>query len=48
MLNVAAYRWLWSYHDEVCQTRHRFAANELRRLAEGRALPCNASRIGMP
>jgi magnesium protoporphyrin O-methyltransferase len=34
VLNVAAYRWLWSYHDEACQTRHRFAANELRRLAE--------------
>jgi SAM-dependent methyltransferase len=35
VLNVAAYRWLWSYHDEACQTRHRFAADELRRLAEG-------------
>ena len=34
VLNVAAYRWLWSYHDEACQTRHRFAAGELRRLAE--------------
>lgn len=33
VLNVAAYRWLWSYHDDACHTRHRFAAGELRQLA---------------
>lgn len=34
ILNVAAYQWLWSYHDDACQTRHRFASRELLGLAE--------------
>lgn len=38
VLNVAAYRWLWSYHDDACQTRHRFAAGELQGLAEAAGL----------
>jgi len=33
VINAAAYRWLWSYHDEACQTQHRFAAAELLELA---------------
>ncbi len=38
VLNVAAYPWLWSYHDEACQTRHRFASRELVDLAESAGL----------
>lgn len=29
VINAAAYRWLWSYHDDSCQTRHRFTRPEL-------------------
>ena len=28
-LNVAAYQWAWSYHDEINDTRHRFRRSEL-------------------
>jgi SAM-dependent methyltransferase len=34
VINVPAYRWLWSYHDETCQTRHRFAGYEVQNLLE--------------
>lgn len=30
IINVPAYRWMWSYHDDSCQTKHRFARHELR------------------
>lgn len=30
ILNVPAYRWLWSYHDEAVQTTHRYTRPELR------------------
>jgi SAM-dependent methyltransferase len=29
VVNVPAYRWLWSYHDETCQTQHRFTRPQL-------------------
>lgn len=29
VVNVPAYRWLWSYHDDTCQTRHRFTRPQL-------------------
>lgn len=38
VINAAAYRWLWSYHDEACQTQHRFAAAELAELARSAGL----------
>ncbi|NDB77378.1 MAG: methyltransferase domain-containing protein, partial [Verrucomicrobia bacterium] len=24
VINVPAYRWMWSYHDDSCQTKHRY------------------------
>ncbi len=24
LVNVPAFRWLWSYHDDTCETRHRY------------------------
>jgi SAM-dependent methyltransferase len=29
LVNVPAYRWLWSYHDDTCQTKHRYTRREL-------------------
>ncbi len=29
LVNVPAYRWLWSYHDDTCQTKHRYTRSEL-------------------
>jgi SAM-dependent methyltransferase len=34
VINAAAYRWLWSYHDDSCQTRHRFTRPELAALVK--------------
>lgn len=31
--NEPAYRWLWSYHDDAVESKHRFRRRELRRLA---------------
>jgi SAM-dependent methyltransferase len=28
-INVPAYRWMWSYHDEAVQSKYRFARAEL-------------------
>ncbi len=30
LINVPAYRWLWSYHDDQCETKHRYTCGELR------------------
>lgn len=30
VINVPAYRWLWSYHDEATQARRRYARGEVR------------------
>ena len=32
IVNVPAYMWMWSYHDDSCQTKHRFTRGELRRM----------------
>ena len=32
VVNVPAYQWLWSYHDEAVQSKHRFTRPELKRL----------------
>jgi ubiquinone/menaquinone biosynthesis C-methylase UbiE len=29
VVNLPAYRWMWSYHDETCQTKHRYGRREL-------------------
>jgi len=29
VLNVAAYQWMWSYHDDLVESRHRFRRSEL-------------------
>lgn len=29
VINVPAYRWLWSYHDDAVQSKHRFTRDEL-------------------
>jgi ubiquinone/menaquinone biosynthesis C-methylase UbiE len=38
VINVAAYQWMWSYHDTTCETKHRFRRSELLRLLEGAGL----------
>jgi SAM-dependent methyltransferase len=32
VVNVPAYRWLWSYHDIAVRTKHRFVRPEVARL----------------
>jgi ubiquinone/menaquinone biosynthesis C-methylase UbiE len=34
VINVAAYMWMWSYHDDTCQTKHRFTRPEVAALLE--------------
>ncbi len=29
LVNVPAFRWLWSYHDDTCETKHRYTRQEL-------------------
>jgi ubiquinone/menaquinone biosynthesis C-methylase UbiE len=29
VINVAAYMWMWSYHDDTCETKHRFRKSKL-------------------
>jgi SAM-dependent methyltransferase len=44
LVNVPAYRWLWSYHDDTCQTRHRYTRPRLVRLfTEAGLEPVHAS-----
>lgn len=35
IINVPAYQWMWSYHDDSCQTHHRYTRKELRALIHG-------------
>jgi SAM-dependent methyltransferase len=35
VINVPAYMWMWSYHDEACQTKRRYARIELDALLAG-------------
>jgi ubiquinone/menaquinone biosynthesis C-methylase UbiE len=32
VINVPAYMWMWSYHDDSCQTKHRYTRREIARL----------------
>jgi ubiquinone/menaquinone biosynthesis C-methylase UbiE len=32
VVNVAAYQWMWSYHDDTCETQHRYRRSELLKL----------------
>ena len=32
VINVPAYMWMWSYHDDSCQTKHRYTRSELEGL----------------
>ena len=43
VINVPAYRWLWSYHDVAVHTKHRFVRAEVARLlnAAGFAVELN-------
>ncbi len=29
LVNVPAFKWLWSYHDDTCETKHRYTRPEL-------------------
>ncbi len=29
LVNVPAFMWLWSYHDDTCETKHRYTRDEL-------------------
>ena len=43
VINVPAYRWLWSYHDEMVQSTHRFGRGELVKLLEQAGFKVEAS-----
>ena len=32
VINVPAYMWMWSYHDDSCQTKHRYTRPEVEGL----------------
>jgi len=32
IINVPAYMWMWSYHDDSCQTKHRYTRPEIEAL----------------
>lgn len=32
VINVPAYMWMWSYHDDSCQTKHRYTRPEIAAL----------------
>ena len=32
VINVPAYMWMWSYHDDSCQTKHRYTRPEIATL----------------
>lgn len=38
LVNVPAFRWLWSYHDDTCETKHRYTRPELAALARAAEL----------
>ena len=35
VINVPAYMWMWSYHDDSCQTKHRYTRPEMAALLTG-------------
>jgi len=47
-VNVPAFPWMWSYHDDSCQVRHRYVRRELTtRLAEAGFEPAFATYVNM-
>jgi SAM-dependent methyltransferase len=32
VINVPAYMWMWSYHDDSCETKHRYTRPEINAL----------------
>jgi ubiquinone/menaquinone biosynthesis C-methylase UbiE len=38
VINVAAYQWMWSYHDNTCETQHRYRRSELCKLLKANGL----------
>lgn len=38
VINEPAYRWLWSYHDDAVESKHRFTRPELVALFQGAGL----------
>lgn len=38
VINVPAYQWMWSYHDDSVETRHRFRRGELVRMVKSTGL----------
>lgn len=48
-VNVPAFRWLWSYHDDNCETKHRYTRFELAGLFRAAGLRVQfASYANMP
>lgn len=48
VINVAAYRWMWSYHDVTCETQHRYRRSELLTMVRACGLrPLQASYANM-
>ncbi len=35
VINVPAYMWMWSYHDDSCETKHRYTRPEIEALLRG-------------
>jgi SAM-dependent methyltransferase len=35
VVNCPAYMWMWSYHDDSCQTKHRYTRPEMAALLDG-------------
>jgi ubiquinone/menaquinone biosynthesis C-methylase UbiE len=47
-VNVPAYPWMWSYHDDSCQVRHRYVRQELKaRLTAAGFEPVFATYVNM-
>lgn len=38
VINVPAYMWMWSYHDDSCQTKHRYTRPEVEELMRAAGL----------
>jgi SAM-dependent methyltransferase len=48
VINVAAYQWMWSYHDNTCETQHRYRRSELVRMVKSFGfLPLQATYANM-
>ena len=48
VINVAAYQWMWSYHDDTCETQHRYRRSELVKMIQSCGLvPLQATYANM-